>query len=328
MSLSTSTYHYNLFTVMAELFDEMEQENRANSSRLSTSRNLLAGGVGGMFAWLTSHPFDTVKVRLQSMSSTIKPGQKLPYTGPIDCLQKLIREGGVRSLFRGVSLPLMIAVPSNALMFYSLALGKRLQLKDVGKEPTFLQHLNAGMFCGFAIAIPTCPAERVKCILQTQLMQLTNKSQKKGPLRIIRTIYKQEGFKGFYKGIFVHWTMNMIGLGAWFLTYEALLKSLRPRDSTRDEVSMASIVFSSAVSGVVLWSLIFPFDLIKTRYQISPVGKYRGGRDVLREVLKNEGPRGLFNGFASSLVRAPVFSVGIFVGYELSLKTMLKFFSA
>ena len=303
----------------------MEQESRANALRLSSTRNLLAGSIGGLFAWSCSHPFDTVKVRLQSMSSTVKPGQKLPYSGPLDCLQKMIREGGIRSLFRGVSSPIMIAVPGNALMFYSLALGKRLQLKDYGAEPTLTQHMNAGMFCGFTLTLLACPAERVKCILQTQA-QLGDQSQRKGPLRILRTIWKEEGIQGLYRGVFVHWTLNMVGLGAWFLTYEALLKTLRPREKSRDEVTMTSIVFASAVAGFVLWGIIFPFDLIKTRYQISPRGKYRGGRDILQEILKNEGPKGLFNGIAAALCRAPVFSVGIFAGYELSLKMLLKFF--
>jgi len=181
----------------------MEQESRANARRLSTARNLLAGGIGGMFAWTSSHPFDTIKVRLQSMSSTVKPGQKLPYTGSLDCLQKIIKEGGVRSLFRGVSSPLVIAVPSNALMFYSLALGKRLQLNDFGVEPTLIQHMNAGIFCGFTITFLACPAERVKCILQTQA-QLADQSQRKGPLQILRTIWEEEGIRGLYRGVFVH----------------------------------------------------------------------------------------------------------------------------
>lgn len=308
------------FTISAtDLFEEMEQESRANARRLSISRNLIAGGFGGMFAWLASYPLDTVKTRLQAMPSTGQP----PYSGPIDCLRNMIQREGVKSLYRGVSLPLMVSIPSNAVMFYSLTLGKRLQLTDHGQEPTLFQYMNAGFFCGFTLVFVTAPTERIKCMLQAKL-QTKGKSNKQGPWFLIKTIYQQEGFKGFYRGVFPQWGFFIIGFGAWYVTYEGLLKSMRPRDKTRDDVTMASIFFSGAVSGTVMWALCFPFDVLKTKYQISQVGKYRGSRYILREILRNEGIKGLYKGYGTALIRAPVFNAALVIGYELSLKTMMR----
>lgn len=53
-------------------------------------RSFVAGGVGGVCAVITGHPFDLVKVRLQTADKGI-------YSGAIDCVRKTIaREGPIR----------------------------------------------------------------------------------------------------------------------------------------------------------------------------------------------------------------------------------------
>ena len=53
-------------------------------------RSFAAGGVGGVCAVITGHPFDLIKVRLQT-------AEKGVYSGAIDCVRKTIaREGPVR----------------------------------------------------------------------------------------------------------------------------------------------------------------------------------------------------------------------------------------
>lgn len=53
-------------------------------------RSLIAGGVGGVCAVVVGHPFDLVKVRLQTAEKGI-------YSGAIDCVKKTIaREGLAR----------------------------------------------------------------------------------------------------------------------------------------------------------------------------------------------------------------------------------------
>ena len=62
----------------------------ATKSSLSGLRSLAAGGVGGVCAVLVGHPFDLVKVRLQTADKGV-------YTGAIDVVRKTVaREGLVR----------------------------------------------------------------------------------------------------------------------------------------------------------------------------------------------------------------------------------------
>ena len=59
----------------------------------SLVRTLVAGGVGGICAVIVGHPFDLVKVRLQT-------AEKGVYTGAVDVVRRTIaKEGMVRVSF-------------------------------------------------------------------------------------------------------------------------------------------------------------------------------------------------------------------------------------
>jgi solute carrier family 25 carnitine/acylcarnitine transporter 20/29 len=77
----------------------------ATKSSLQSLRALVAGGVGGVCAVVVGHPFDLVKVRLQT-------AEKGVYSGAMDVVRKTIaREGMARGLYAGVSAPLVGVTP-------------------------------------------------------------------------------------------------------------------------------------------------------------------------------------------------------------------------
>lgn len=68
-------------------------------------RSLAAGGFGGVCAVISGHPFDLVKVRLQTAEAGV-------YKGAIDCLMKgIAKDGLARGLYAGVSAPLVGVTP-------------------------------------------------------------------------------------------------------------------------------------------------------------------------------------------------------------------------
>ena len=77
--------------------------------RSEPAANLLAGGVGGLASLVVGHPFDTVKVRLQTMKAA--GGASLPYANARDCFLKIVRNEGVHSLFKGMSALALFSVP-------------------------------------------------------------------------------------------------------------------------------------------------------------------------------------------------------------------------
>jgi len=89
-----------------------EDVKEATKSSLQSLRALAAGGVGGICAVVVGHPFDLVKVRLQT-------AEKGVYTGAMDVVRKTIaREGLARGLYAGVSAPLTGVTPMFAVSFW------------------------------------------------------------------------------------------------------------------------------------------------------------------------------------------------------------------
>jgi|TARA_R110002003_G_scaffold243_3_gene17374 solute carrier family 25 carnitine/acylcarnitine transporter 20/29 len=77
----------------------------ATKSSLQSLRALVAGGVGGVCAVVVGHPFDLVKVRLQT-------SEKGVYSGAMDVVRKTVaKEGLARGLYAGVSAPLVGVTP-------------------------------------------------------------------------------------------------------------------------------------------------------------------------------------------------------------------------
>ena len=82
-----------------------EDVKEAGKKSLAGLRSLAAGGFGGMCAVIVGHPFDLVKVRLQT-------SEKGVYSSALDVVRKSVaRDGLRRGLYAGVSAPLVGVTP-------------------------------------------------------------------------------------------------------------------------------------------------------------------------------------------------------------------------
>jgi solute carrier family 25 carnitine/acylcarnitine transporter 20/29 len=86
--------------------EELKEDIKvATTSSLQSLRALAAGGVGGICAVIVGHPFDLVKVRMQT-------AEKGVYSGAMDVVRRTIaKEGLARGLYAGVSAPLVGVTP-------------------------------------------------------------------------------------------------------------------------------------------------------------------------------------------------------------------------
>jgi solute carrier family 25 carnitine/acylcarnitine transporter 20/29 len=90
---------------VSELKDEAkEAAKEATNDLIHSARAFAAGGVGGICAVLTGHPFDLVKVNLQT-------AEKGAYTGAMDVVRKIIARSGPSGLYAGVTAPLYGVTP-------------------------------------------------------------------------------------------------------------------------------------------------------------------------------------------------------------------------
>ena len=66
------------------------------------SIDIFAGTMAGIAVTLVGHPFDTLKVRLQT-----QPIENPIYSGVVDCFKKTIKWEGPQGLYKGVQSPLV-----------------------------------------------------------------------------------------------------------------------------------------------------------------------------------------------------------------------------
>jgi len=122
-----------------------------------------------------------------------------------------------------------------------------------------------------------------------------------------------------YKGTCATLLRDVPASGAYFMTYEILKKALAPSDST--SLSPLSTLLAGGIAGILNWVVALPADVMKSRIQTAPEGTYpRGVRDVFRHLMKEEGPRAFYKGFAPVMLRAFPANAACFMGFEVALK--------
>lgn len=83
-------------------------------------------------------------------------------------------------------------------------------------------------------------------------------------------------------------------------------------------------MISGALGGILLWTAIFPADVIKSRIQVS--GSTRGMIEVGLDIFRKEGGFALYNGLTPTVLRTiPATSV-LFLVYEYTKKFLEKHF--
>ncbi|KAG2426438.1 hypothetical protein HYH02_014796 [Chlamydomonas schloesseri] len=291
------------------------------------ARELFAGFGAGAANVVSGYPFDTVKVRLQSAA----PGT---YRGALDCAVKVVqREGLRRGLFRGLSSPLvggtletgvnylvysrvLDALRASSLAASAAAGGGGVGGGGVGGADTPgctpLGHVAAaGAVAGVALSFILGPTELVKC-----RMQLAGSSARYpgGPLQVLREVVAAEGWaRGLTRGLGATMAREVPGNAVFFTVYEVARRSLRaPQDTPGSRgggvnVSEAvTAVLSGGVAGTLMWALVLPIDVAKTRLQAaSPGTPWDVG--LLRQwamLWREGGVRSLYAGLTPTLVRA------------------------
>ena len=92
---------------------------------------------------------------------------------------------------------------------------------------------------------------------------------KLGPWGLAKKLLATEGVAGLYRGLTATFVREIPGYFFFFLAYEGVRELLKPEGGNRSDVGALGTVGAGAVAGVVLWSLIFPVDVVKSRLAVS-----------------------------------------------------------
>lgn len=276
-------------------------------------QDFIAGGIAGSASVVVGHPFDTIKVRLQTSSST--------------------SIGNVSSLFRGMAAPLSTAAVVNALIFSSFGYSSRLwdqtfesSRKVNGSTLDLQKSFVCGGFAGLVQAVVICPMEHIKCRLQ-----ITNGPSYNGPAHVVSDILSEHGIRGLFRGWWSTFWREVPAFGMYFVTYdcvkEGINRKLRSYDPSHSH-SWAASAISGGITGSFTWFIVYPLDIIKTRIQTAPIHCTKPCQSKIwhvgKDIVNQHGWRHLFRGLGVTMVRAfPVNGI-IFPLYEFTLMHLNK----
>lgn len=128
------------------------------------ARDLAAGTVGGVAQLIIGHPFDTIKVKLQSQPAPL-PGQPPKYSGAMDAVKQTVASEGPRGLYKGMGVPLATVAAFNAVLFSARGQMEALLRSEPGAPLTVSQQAVCGLGAGIAVSFLACPTELIKCRL-------------------------------------------------------------------------------------------------------------------------------------------------------------------
>jgi len=249
-----------------------------------------AGCLGGAAGVIVGHPFDTIKVHLQTQN----PKNPL-YRGTFHCFQSIVAKYSICGLYRGISSPMGGVAIVNAIIF-----GVYGNIQRHSSDPDSIKsHFLAGSAAGLAQSVVCSPMELIKTRLQLQSDNPMNK-QFRGALHCLTHIFKTEGFRGVYRGIGITALRDLPGFSSYFVSYEMLIRA-SPNPGN------FYLFMAGGVAGVISWILTMPLDVIKSRLQADGMGekqRYTGIRDCFTQSYKAEGPSFLTRGMSSTLLRA------------------------
>jgi hypothetical protein len=123
-------------------------------------KDFVAGTAAGFCGKLFDYPADTIKVLLQTQSSS---GGGLTYRGAWHAFSHTVETKGVRALYKGITSPLVGSMAENALLFWSYGLAKKLlgeeELAQQGQELSLWQLSLAGAAAGCIVPLVLTPVE-------------------------------------------------------------------------------------------------------------------------------------------------------------------------
>ncbi|EFI27223.1 mitochondrial NAD+ transporter [Coprinopsis cinerea okayama7 len=309
-----------------------------------------AGAGGGLVASIATCPLDVVKTKLQAQRAV--QGQE-GYQGSLTTVRTILRDYGIRGLYRGLGPTILGYLPTWAIYFAvydgiksyfgapPLANGggpvgeKKIypaaQVK--GYQPLIRDHswsiyIFSAMTAGAISTICTNPLWVIKTRFMTQM---PGEIRYKHTLDAALTIYRTEGLNAFYRGLLPS-LLGIAHVAVQFPLYEQL-KIWAKGDSDKP-LSSEAILACTAVSKMTASIATYPHEVIRTRLQTQKrpiaddmssdgmIKRYTRGGVIytVKKVVRKEGWRALYKGLSVNLLRTVPNSAVTMLTYELLMR--------
>ncbi|KAK9882386.1 hypothetical protein WA026_020909 [Henosepilachna vigintioctopunctata] len=276
-------------------------------------RHLAAGGIAGAVSRTCTAPLDRLKVFLQVQTCK----QKI-----WDCFNGMVKEGGVKGLWRGNGINVLKIAPETAIKFAAYEQVKRFIKGDSKNNLTIYERFIAGALAGGISQSAIYPLE----VLKTRLA-LRKTGQYNSIADAAFKIYRNEGLRSFYRG----YIPNILGIipyaGIDLAVYETLKKKYLNSHSSEEQPSFYILLACGSASSTLGQMCSYPLALIRTRLQATTIQSTMdvsavSMTGVFRRIVETEGVFGLYRGITPNFIKVmPAVSIS-YVVYEYSSRVL------
>ena len=285
--------------------------------------DFVAGCIGGAAQVLTAQPFDIIKVRLQ-----IQDLNNPKYTGMFNCFNKIRKQEGLLSFYKGTLVPLLAAGLLSTNRFILFQTSQRYinhELLDNDKKNYLSSFYLSGALAGSLTTILATPVEHSRIRVQKQSYGTAQTYS--GSLCAATKIFNEFGIRGVYKGFLATFIKDGIFYGNFFFFFELISRFLKRKNPERN-LKDIEILGAGGLSGIFNWMIVFPFDTLKSLHQTDCLSNpfFRNYRHIIQHTYRTSGVMSLYRGFPITLVRAVPVNACTFYMFETS-KTFFSNFS-
>ena len=291
--------------------------------------NLLSGGAAGTIASCITNPLEVIKIQLQSSSAAVGELAIAGATNPISIARTIFAKDGVLGFWKGMKPTLIGIIPGRSVYFFSYEQTKRYLPKFGMIEGGISNSLLSGLAAGISAQTLTNPIWMVKSRLQLLADNTAGQRSYTGYPDAIKSIYREEGLGGFYKGISASYWGCFEG-AIQFMLYEKIKKKLVSEQNVRrtenglphtDKLSNVSYFLSAALSKCTASIITYPHEVARTRVREQArngIFKYNNGMwSTIGVVAKEEGWKGLYGGMGMHLMKVVPNTAIMFLTYEV-----------
>ncbi|KAI5861767.1 mitochondrial thiamine pyrophosphate carrier 1 [Durotheca rogersii] len=297
-----------------------------------------AGATSGLISRFVVAPLDVVKIRMQLQRHGA--GAAGPPRGTYAMFREIVAREGVTALWKGNIPAELLYVAYSAVQFtaYRSTTLFLHHIQDVANGsdvpsrrplPHAVESFISGATAGAAATAATYPLD----LLRTRFAAQGNERVYASLVGAVRQIARDEGPRGFFRGLGAGLAQIVPFMGIFFAAYESTRASLSV--APLPEAWGAADAAAGVLAGVAAKTAVFPLDLVRKRVQVQGptharyvYGRYApayvgGVVATIRRILAAEGPRGLYRGLTISLVKAAPASAITMWTYERTLRLLI-----
>ena len=271
------------------------------------SKQILASSVASALSAISLNPLNVVKVQYQNSS--------LPNVSIISTAQRIYMKNGIRGFLSGSRMGLIQAVPNTVCYMVSYEYLKSNTFNHLSSIAPLLSGMLARCI---AVSLMT-PLELIRTI------QLNGNNQTS--IAVALNVYKNEGIKGFYKG----WSSTLLRdapfSGIYWFAFETIkaynIEIINSKDKDNQHENLSNVRNSSLVnfvsggiSALIAACLTHPYDVIKTRRQLSSLSLSSSSSLNVIGLIRQEGVLSMYKGLTMRLAMVVPSSAILVTVYE------------